>query len=64
MIFMRDFDGAAFGMGVVLVLFAGLVAVYLPSCRAIHIDPIQLILSRHFVMTESETQVPIRACFS
>ncbi len=41
MIFMRVFDGAAFGMGVVLVLFAGLIAGYLPSRRAAQIDPIQ-----------------------
>ena len=41
MIFMRVFDGAAFGGGVLLVFFAGLMAGYLPSRRAAQIDPIQ-----------------------
>lgn len=41
MIFMRDFDGAAFGGGVLLVFFAGVIAGYLPSRRAARIDPIQ-----------------------
>lgn len=41
MIFMRVFDGAAFGGGVLLVFFAGLMAGYLPSRRAAQIDPIR-----------------------
>jgi putative ABC transport system permease protein len=41
MMFMRVFDGAAFGGGVLLVFFAGLMAGYLPSRRAAQIDPIQ-----------------------
>jgi len=41
MIFMRVFDGAAIGAGLLVVLFAALAAGYLPSRRAAQIDPIQ-----------------------
>jgi predicted permease len=39
--FMRVFDGAAFGAGVLLVVSAALAAGYIPSRRAVQIDPIQ-----------------------
>jgi ABC-type antimicrobial peptide transport system permease subunit len=41
MIFLRVFDGAAFGSGVLVVLLTALAAGYVPSRRAAQIDPIQ-----------------------
>jgi ABC-type antimicrobial peptide transport system permease subunit len=41
MIFMRVFDAAAFGGGILLVVTASLAAGYFPCRRATRIDPIE-----------------------
>jgi ABC-type antimicrobial peptide transport system permease subunit len=41
MIFLRVFDGLAFGGGVLLVASAAIAAGYIPARRAIGIDPIE-----------------------
>jgi len=41
LVFMRGFDAAAFAAGVLLVASSAMAAAYVPSRRAVQIDPIQ-----------------------